>query len=65
MKIEEWGVSLITINRKSQLIEDCTQVIMTNKAQLLKSVNSGKHTQKQEVPAQWDLQITKNDPNLE
>lgn len=56
-RIEEWGISLITINRKTTLIEDCTQVIMTNKAQLSKQDQS-------ELQPQWDLEVTKNDPKL-
>ena len=49
--IMEWGLNLITLNRRTNMIEECVSVIQTNK-----NMRSS-----EQVP-QWDMTLKKNDP---
>ena len=50
-KIMEWGLNLITLNRRTNMIDECVSVIQTNK-----NMRSS-----EQVP-QWDMTLKKNDP---
>lgn len=52
-KIVEWGLNLVTVNRKSNMLEECISVIQTNKH--LQPVDSS------QIPPQWDMTLKKHD----
>ena len=47
----EWGLNLITLNRRTHMIEECISVIQTNK-----------NLRSSEQEPQWDMTLKKNDP---
>ena len=51
-KIDEWGVSLITLNRRTNQIEESVEVIQTNKSE---------RNEDNSKVAQWDMTLVKND----
>ena len=62
-RIREWGVNLITVNRKTGKFEECEAVIQTNTTQGVSNINDD-DSASQIIP-QLDLKVTKNDPKLQ
>lgn len=51
-QILEWGLNLIKLNRRTNMVEECISVIQTNK--------NMRREDDSQVP-QWDMTLTKND----
>ena len=58
-RIKQWGVNLITINRKTNEFEECESVIQTNT-----SFSQNYNEASEEAIPQFDLKVSKNDARL-